>query len=99
MKNETMQSNEQAPQTYPIADFYLAAFLITSGFELLRAELAGTNRVLFLLRDTPQRAQAVADFFGRRAVVDPLAFKDAIVNLKSLIHGMNPRQLGQNPSR
>ena len=95
MRNETMQSHENAPETYPVADFYLAAFLITSGFELLRVELAGENRVLFLLRDTPQRTQVVADFYGRRAVVDPLAFKDAIVNLKSLIHGILPRHLGQ----
>lgn len=96
MQNERMQTNEHAPETYPVADFYLAAFLITSGFELLRAELAGQNRVLFLLRDSPQRPQIVADFFGRRAAVDPLAFKDAIVNLKSLIHGILPRHLGHN---
>lgn len=95
MQNERMQKSENASETFPVADFYLAAFLITSRFELVRAELAGQNRVLFLLRDSPQRPQVVADFFGHRAVVDPLAFKDAIVNLKSLIHGMMPGQFGQ----
>ena len=35
-----------------------------------------------------QREQLVHDFYANKAQVNPLKYKDVIVNLKALIHGM-----------
>lgn len=80
------KSDSTVPAYFPVSDFYLAAFLIASGFDLVQTNRGEAHRVLFFLRDGPERPKAVADFYGHRATIDPLAFKDAIVNLKSVIH-------------
>ena len=83
-----MKTIPQPTESYPLADFYLAAFLISSGFELLKTERVSPNRVTFVLRDSPRREQLVNDFYANKAQVNPLKYKDAIVNLKALIHGL-----------
>ena len=88
MRNGTMKSVEPTENSFSLADFYLAAFLISSGLELIRTERLSPNRVTFVLRDSPRREQFVRDFYSSRAQVNPLKYKDAIVNLKALIHGM-----------
>ena len=88
MSSRTMKSVEPTENLFSLADFYLAAFLISSGLELIRTERLSPNRVTFVLRDSPRREQFVRDFYSSRAQVNPLKYKDAIVNLKALIHGM-----------
>ncbi len=83
-----MKSIESTNQSFPLADFYLAAFLISSGLELLKTERFSPSRVTFVLRDSPQREQLIHDFYANKAQVNPLKYKDAIVNLKALIHGI-----------
>jgi len=87
MQKEQMK-NITTSNTYSSADFYLTAYLLCSGLELLKAERVGYNRVVFLLKDSPQREQFIQDFYGHRAKVDPLSYKDSISNLKGLIHGI-----------
>jgi hypothetical protein len=87
-----MKNTNHLDTPYSLADFYLAAFLISSGMDLLRTDRTGTNRVNFVLRDSPLRNQLIQDFYARKAKVDPLQYKDAIVNLKSLIHGLRGGQ-------
>lgn len=83
---KTMKPKPMMDAVCELTDFYLASYLICRGLELLRTEPAGNNRVTFVLRESPERARLTQDYYGRRAQVDPLAFKDAIVNLKSVIH-------------
>jgi len=89
MQRNGMMKNV-SPQPYVLSDFYLAAYLLCKGRKLLRTEPGGQNRVRFVLDDSPNRQQLIEDFYAHRATVDPLAFKDAIVNLKSFLHGLRP---------
>ena len=88
--------NAQPLPTYPICDFYVAAFLICSGLNLIRAERVAPNRVIFVLQDSPRRAELIQDFYARRARVDPLEYKGIISNLKALIHGLPPESAGES---
>ena len=83
-----MKTNDPSTTIFPVSDFYIAAFLICEGLELVRTERVSAGRVVFMLRDRPQRAQMVQDFYSHKAQVDPLAYKDSIVNLKAMIHGL-----------
>ncbi|OIO04651.1 MAG: hypothetical protein AUJ52_14805 [Elusimicrobia bacterium CG1_02_63_36] len=85
---KNMKTDDEAPASYALSDFYLAAYLIAEGLPLLRLDPAGGSRVLFVLEDSPRREALIQDFYGHRAGVDPLAYKNAIVDLKSLIHGL-----------
>ncbi len=95
MKREKMKTSESTDGTYSLSDFYLASYLVCRGMEMLRADPTGANRVAFVLKDSPDRQQLIQDFFAHRALVDPLIFKDAIVNLKSMIHGLRNAQAGR----
>ena len=83
-----MKTNDPTTTLFPVSDFYIAAFLICAGLELVRTERVSAGRVVFMLRDKPQRAQMVQDFYSHKSQIDPLAYKDSIVNLKALIHGL-----------
>ena len=89
-----MKTSDTPSESYSLSDFYLAAFLISQGLPLVRADHAGPGRVLFVLRDSPRRSQLIQDFYSHRASVDPLEFKNAIVDLKSLIHGLRREGAG-----
>lgn len=90
-----MKNTETAAITHPVSDLYLTAFLLCKGMELIRTERATSSRVIFIFKDIPRRAQLVQNFYGRKEKVDPLAYKDAIVNLKSLIHGMKSESMSK----
>ena len=89
-----MKTNDTSTTSYSLSDFYLTAYLIAEGFPLMRVDPAGGNRVLFVLEDSPRREALIQDFYGHRAGVDPLAYKNAIVDLKSLIHGLRRERSG-----
>lgn len=93
MRKEKMRNAQPLPD-YTLSDFYVAAFLICSGLNLVRAERVAANRVAFVLRDSPQRSELIQDFYARRARVDPLEYKGVITNLKALIHGLPPESAG-----
>lgn len=77
MKNIESTSHD----SFSLADFYLAAFLISSGLELLKTERLSPSRVTFILRDSPRREQLIHDFYANKAQVNPWKYKDAIANL------------------
>ena len=91
MQKENMKTTARNG-SYALSDFYLASYLVCRGLELIRTDPAEGHRVLFVLKDSPNRQQLIQDFFSHRAQVDPLDFKDAIVNLKSMIHGVRNSQ-------
>lgn len=83
-----MKRNSKSSTTYSLSDFYLTAYLIAEGLPLMRVDPAGGKRVFFVLEDSPKRDHLIQDFYSHRASVDPLAFKNAIVDLKSLLYGL-----------
>lgn len=89
MQRSGMMKNLSS-DVFALSDFYLAAYLLCKGRTLLRTEPGGQNRMRFVLDDSPDRQHMIEDFYAHRAAVDPLAFKDAIVNLKSYLHGLRP---------
>ncbi len=88
MQKEKIKTESPSSDPFTLSDFYLAAYLLCKGKKLLRTEPRGQNRILFVLDDSPDRQMLIEDFYSHRAMVDPLAFKDAVVNLKSFIHGL-----------
>ncbi len=83
-----MKISEPSSTGFSASDLYLTAYLITCGLELLTTKSNPTRRLEFILKDAPGRAQLVQDYYSDKAQVNPLKFKNAIVNLKSLIHGL-----------
>lgn len=86
--DKTMKNDKLSRDTYSLYDFYLAAYLICSGLDLVKTDRIESNRVVFVLQDSSNRNQLIQDFYSHRARIDPLAYKDTISNLKALIHGM-----------
>ena len=86
MRMEQMKNKTLADNTFLLSDFYLTAYLICRGMELLRAEPEGPGRVTFVLKDSPGRPQLIQEFYGHRAKIDPIAYKSVIIDLKSMIH-------------
>ena len=87
-KAKTMKMEKPSSTPFSLSDFYLAAYLLCKGLKLLGTDPNGKNRIHFLLDDSPDRPQLIEDYYAHRAVVDPLSFKDAVVNLKSFLHGL-----------
>ena len=79
MKND--RDNE-----YTSADFYLTAYLLASGLELVETKKITPHKTLFLLKDIPKREALVQDYFAGRGSVNPKAYKDWIQNLKAMLH-------------
>ena len=88
MQKDNMKKIEPSTDTYSSTDFYSAAYLICSGLALLKTERVGYNRVVFVLQDSPKRAQLIQDFYGHKAKIDPLLYKDTLTNLKAIIHSV-----------
>lgn len=87
-----MKTNDTSSTGFSASDLYLTAYLITCGLELLTTKSNPTRRLEFVLKDSPTRAQLVQDYYSDKARVNPLKFKNAIVNLKSLIHGLRAQK-------
>jgi len=71
---------------YESSDFYLVAYLLAKGFELLGTEKIDIHRTLFILRDIPQREKFIKDYYTNKASIDPLVFKEKLQILKSIIY-------------
>ena len=80
-----MKTEKLSASTYSLSDFYLTAYLICSGLELVKTNRAESNRVTFILKDSPIRDQLIQEFYSHKARIDPLAYKDSIANLKALV--------------
>ncbi|MCZ7603128.1 MAG: DUF5659 domain-containing protein [Melioribacteraceae bacterium] len=70
---------------YEHRDFYLGAYLIASGCELIshRREYGAT---VFVFKDEKLLKKSISDYFSNTAKVNPLEYSAAIRNLKSIIH-------------
>jgi len=72
-------------KVYETSDFYLACFLICSGYELSSIRRVGA-RVVFVFQDKSRREDDVVAFFANRGSVKPLSFVRAVREMKALIH-------------
>ena len=72
-------------KTYQSKDFYLASFLVASGFQLLASsKVAGLT--IFEFEETPKLTASIESYFGFRASVNPISLGIAMRTLKSIIH-------------
>jgi hypothetical protein len=70
---------------YKSRNFYLSAFLLAEGCKLDNfARLDGITTFEFEMNDT--LLERVRQYFANQATVNPIAFGNALKNLKSLIH-------------
>ena len=96
-----MQSSHIGSSPYTLTDFYLVSFLLCKGFKLEGTEILGSNRVAFLVGGISGQHHLIQDFYAHKATVDPLSYKDSIMNLKSMLHGIKNegRSAGSNGPR
>jgi hypothetical protein len=72
-------------QPYQTKDFPLAAFLISSGLAL-QAHDRSCGVSTFMFPDSSKLHQLVDDFYGFRALVNPVSYANAFRNLKSVMY-------------
>lgn len=66
-------------------DFYLAAFLIASGFPL-RGHIKNAGLTTFEFEETPKLTNPISSHYGFSGRVEPIAFGNSMRTLKSIIH-------------
>ena len=72
-------------QTYSNEDFYLSAYLLTTGYKLI--EHARTKGLTtFTFESTNDIHDAVAEYYSLNAKVEPMKYGNSIRSLKSIIH-------------
>jgi hypothetical protein len=68
---------------YKTSDLYFAAYLKTSGVELLKTELVG-RKVMFVFEKPPSFKDLKREYFNRTSRVPALTFVDEIRSLKNM---------------
>jgi len=77
------QSNNQ----FPTSNFYLAAYLLSHGIDMVNCDREYGGRATFVFPDSQGLRGRVGEFtFGREALVSAPAFVGSIKKLKSLLH-------------
>lgn len=82
---------------FTCSDLYLAAYFMTSRVPLIRTERQGPTRVGFVF-SSERAAELQKSWFDTTGMVVPLAYADALKNLKdlaaSVLRGPSPRGAG-----
>ena len=73
-------------QDFGSTDFYLICYLLCCGLQYVTAKRQSDKKLLFILKDTPERQKLVERYYASMARVNPLAFKAKIADLKSVVH-------------
>ena len=72
-------------QSYQTKDFPLAAFLVSSGLAL-QAHDRSLGVSTFTFPDSSRLHELVEDYYGFRALVNPVLYANAFRNLKSVMY-------------
>jgi hypothetical protein len=77
-------------KTYQSKDFYLASFLVASGFPLLASsKVAGLT--IFEFEETTKLNSLIEKYYGFTASVNPITYANSMRTLKTIIHAnINP---------
>jgi len=71
---------------YKTTDFYLSCFLTLSNQEIKEIRRVGnSNQMEFVFTDSKKLRQLMDNYFWNKAQVDPVAFKDQIRKIKSML--------------
>jgi hypothetical protein len=81
-----MRIKNEKKEDFISSDFYIAAFLRSSGFNLIGINKSDPRRFTFIFKDKASRAKLLNDFFAGRATTEPRQFVAAIKELKSLMY-------------
>lgn len=73
---------------YKTTDLYLASYLRAKGFQLQDVEKVGRKATFVFANDENEVTPEMKAFFSGSANVEPLAFVDAIRNMKSIIYNL-----------
>ena len=70
---------------YQSKDFYLAAFLVASGFPLLASsKVAGLT--IFEFEETPKLTNSITSYYNFSATINQIILGNSMRSLKSIIH-------------
>lgn len=91
----------QISDTYSSRDFYLSAYLIAAGDDLKSYQKDEVNMTIFVFRSSPDLREHVREFYALKALVNPIAYGNALRSLKSMIHstGTKPNNTYVEQSR
>lgn len=64
-------------------DFYLAAYLLSRGYDLEGVDRTDPNRVMFRFNADKEK---VVSFFHRECIVEPIKYSIAIKRLKKVLY-------------
>ena len=79
-------NNEIKPEPlYKTSDLYFAAYLKTTGMELLKTEMVG-RKVIFVFEKKSTFKELKREYFNRSSRVPALTFVDEIRSMKSLTY-------------
>ena len=70
---------------FSCADFYCAAYLIATGYEIVDYYRSG-GFTTFVFNETPELHDLVKKYYTESCLIEPVQFGRTIKNLKSLIH-------------
>jgi len=57
--------------------------------QLIGTQGANPRKTMFVLKDSPERKQLIQDFYSNRAQVDPLVYKNWLMDLKAMLYNNN----------
>ncbi len=84
--NQIKMNNQQQETEYRVSDLYVAAFLLANDAELLSVDKTDRKRAVFVFSNSENSERLLADFWSKRASVEPRAFIAAIKEAKELIY-------------
>lgn len=79
-------NNPQQTTEYRVSDLYVAAFLLANDAELISVDKTDRKRAVFVFSNSENSERLLADFWLKRASVEPRAFIAAIKEAKELIY-------------
>ena len=72
-------------RTYSNEDFYLSAYLLTTGYRLIE-HTRTKGLTTFVFESTDNIENAVNEYYSMNAKVEPMKYGNSIRTLKSIIH-------------
>ena len=72
---------------YETSDFYFVAFIHSKGYEILGANKVG-SKISFEFENSDEFKEIRNNYFLGKASVEPIAFQNAIHNLKTLTYNI-----------